>query len=168
MIPFLSLQTQYRPHNFSHHLCPRITLSLRKGKLMSDENGKRFGGLSPSEAASRRWEKQRERELQELVHEHDPKKPEPDKRLKMLSALAEEAQKGSPSAFRAWKELSEEITAESHAAYGDAGVWETITAAERKFLLNLLSLGDGQPAGTVLAEIVSTGDGIEVYVPETA
>ena len=87
-----------------------------------------FGGLGPAEAARRRW-----------AGRDDPSRSS-DPRIGLAAGLFKKAEKGDLQAYRAWKELTDELEGERLARDGADGAraWELITPEQRRALLALL------------------------------
>lgn len=101
-----------------------------------EENGVRgmFGGLTPTEAVQRRWERERNRPS------HDPSDP----RVSMAAALFRKAEKGDTRAYEAWRQVTDDIERDRLARDGADGprAWEQIDPSHRRALLALLQGGD--------------------------
>jgi hypothetical protein len=93
--------------------------------------GARFGGLTPSEAAQKRWEGERVREAAAGTSGTDPIPTDAE----IVAALRRKAEKGDAAAAR---ELREWRTLESSATQGD--LWmELLTPRERQFVRRVIA-----------------------------
>jgi hypothetical protein len=114
-----------------------------RGNAIADAEGEKpFGGLSPSEAAQRRWSQERAREASAETSGTDAIPTDAD----IVAALRRKAEKGDTAAAR---ELREWRAIESTAVQGD-GWLEVLDARERRIVRRIIERAlararDGSP-----------------------
>jgi hypothetical protein len=111
----------------------------------------RFGGLTPSEAAQRRWAQERAREGSADIGNAD----EVPSDAQIISALRRKAARGDASAAR---ELREWLNREDTSLRGDAWM-EALNARERRFVRYVIERALRRAGQSALLSSSDTPDG---------